>query len=130
MAEVGKVGKKGTVVITTHGLDPKNSLFGEDILITGQPHTVPITLTIAGSDPNNPTFDGQSAVTLGTDLTVAGSYQPAALPAAARESTVDGYTVTYEGTAQPGSTQPLLFRVFRGGRTTTLDVTPVELVTG
>jgi hypothetical protein len=56
--------KKGTVLITTHGLDPKNSLFGEDILIAGQPHEVPVTLTIAGNDPANPTFDGQSTVTL------------------------------------------------------------------
>src|SRR5579862_1835199 len=56
--------KKGTVLITTHGLDPNDELFGSDILIAGEPHTVPITLTIAGADPHNPTFDGQSTVTL------------------------------------------------------------------
>jgi hypothetical protein len=57
----------------------------------------------------------QTAATLGTDLTVAGDYKPGTLPAAARESTVDGYTVTYEGTPQLGATSPLLFRVFKDG---------------
>jgi hypothetical protein len=59
---------------------------------------------------------GQIAVTLGTDLTVAGAYQAVAVPAAAREATVDGYTVTYEGTLQIGATAPLLFRVFKDGK--------------
>ena len=54
----------GASLITTHGLDPNDELFGSDILIAGEPHTVPITLTIAGADPHNPTFDGQSTVTL------------------------------------------------------------------
>ncbi|HET6213215.1 MAG TPA: hypothetical protein VFE14_10125 [Micromonosporaceae bacterium] len=58
----------------------------------------------------------QTAATLGVDLTVAGQYQPHPLPAAARESTVDYYTVTYEGTPQVGATQPLLFRIFSSGR--------------
>lgn len=58
---------------------------------------------------------GQTAVTLGSDLTVAGAYQPVAVPAAAREATVDGYTVGYEGTLQIGATAPLLFRVFKDG---------------
>jgi hypothetical protein len=58
---------------------------------------------------------GQTAVTLGTDLTVAGAYQPVTVPAAAREATVDGYTVSYEGTLQIGATAPLLFRVFKDG---------------
>ena len=65
---------------------------------------------------------GQIAVTLGTDLTVAGAYEPVAAPAAAREATVDGYTVTYEGSLQIGATAPLLFRVFKDGQPiTTLD---------
>jgi hypothetical protein len=61
----------------------------------------------------------QTAVTLGTDLTVAGAYQPVAVPAAAREATVDGYTVSYEGTLQIGATAPLLFRVFKDGNAVT-----------
>lgn len=64
----------------------------------------------------------QTALTLGTDLIVAGAYAPVAVPAAAREATVDGYTVTYEGTLQIGATAPLLFRVFKDGNAvTTLD---------
>jgi hypothetical protein len=61
----------------------------------------------------------QTAVTLGTDLTVAGAYQPIAVPAAAREVQVDGYTVAYEGTLQIGATAPLLFRVFKNGNPVT-----------
>lgn len=53
----------------------------------------------------------QSALTLGYDITVPGDYRPMAIPAAARESTVDGQTVTYEGTLNVGATAPLLFRV-------------------
>ncbi|WP_323373435.1 hypothetical protein [Plantactinospora alkalitolerans] len=58
---------------------------------------------------------GQVPVTLGVDLVAAGAYAPQPLPPAAREATVDGFTVTYEGTPQVGATQPLLFRVFSGG---------------
>ncbi|HEX7745729.1 MAG TPA: hypothetical protein VF462_10760, partial [Micromonosporaceae bacterium] len=60
--------------------------------------------------------DGRrSAMTLGTDLVVAGDYRPRPLPAPAREAGADGLTVAYEGTPQIGATQPLLFRVYRGG---------------
>ena len=48
-------------------------------------------------------------------MTVAGGFAATPIPAAARDSTVDGYTVTYEGTPQVGATQPLVFRVFRSG---------------
>jgi hypothetical protein len=61
----------------------------------------------------------QTAMVLGTDITVAGAYQPTPLPAAERQATVDGYTVTYEGTPQIGATSPLLFRVFQDGRPVT-----------
>jgi hypothetical protein len=53
----------------------------------------------------------QTALTLGWDITIDGNYAAQALPAAARESTVDGQTVTYEGTPVVGATSPLLFRV-------------------
>jgi hypothetical protein len=64
----------------------------------------------------NDANSGPLAVALGTDLTVAGAYEPVAVPAAAQEATVDGYTVRYEGTLQIGATAPLLFRVFQDGR--------------
>src|SRR5439155_20180353 len=86
--------------------------------------TVPLTLPTPGvwrafADFVVATAGTQTAVTLGTDLAVAGTYQPAPPPAPTRASTVDGYTVSYEGTAQPASTQPLLFRVYRGGQPVT-----------
>jgi len=58
---------------------------------------------------------GQTAYTLGVDLTVAGGYSPVPLPAPARESTVDGLVVTFEGTPRTGGTTPLTFRVWRDG---------------
>jgi hypothetical protein len=54
----------------------------------------------------------QTPVTLGVDLTVPGAYGPTALPRAARESAVDGLTVTFEGTPQIGASAPLMFRVY------------------
>jgi hypothetical protein len=61
----------------------------------------------------------QTAITLGTDLTVAGSYRPEPLPAQTRVASVDGYTVAYEGTLQIGATSPLLFRVLSDGKPVT-----------
>ncbi|MFG3689287.1 hypothetical protein [Micromonospora sp. NPDC047740] len=57
----------------------------------------------------------QVPLTLGVDLTVPGDYRPRPLPAAARESVVDGFTVTYEGTPRLGETQALVFRVSQDG---------------
>ncbi|MCO1598795.1 hypothetical protein M8C17_26960 [Micromonospora sp. RHAY321] len=54
---------------------------------------------------------GQTAVTLGADLVAPGGYQPRALPAPVTSTTVDGFTVGYQGTPQPGATVPLTFRV-------------------
>ncbi|MEQ4301765.1 hypothetical protein ABNF97_10300 [Plantactinospora sp. B6F1] len=62
---------------------------------------------------------GQLPLTLGVDLAVAGDHAPRPLPAAAREATVAGFTVTYEGTPQAGASQPMLFRVFAGGNPVT-----------
>jgi hypothetical protein len=61
----------------------------------------------------------QTALALGTDLVVAGDYQPQPLPAPAREATVDGQTVVFEGTPAIGASQPLLFTVRQGGATVT-----------
>jgi hypothetical protein len=62
------------------------------------------------------------ATTLGGDLTVAGNYAPTVLPAAARTDTADGFTVTYEGTPDTRSTQPILMTVTGpDGRAATLE---------
>jgi hypothetical protein len=55
------------------------------------------------------------ALTLGTDLSVAGTYTPRPLPAAARTATVDGYTVALTGDLQPGSSSKLTLTVTCGG---------------
>ncbi|MGN9906074.1 hypothetical protein ACTMTJ_00820 [Phytohabitans sp. LJ34] len=57
-----------------------------------------------------------TAATLGTDLVVRGDYAPRALPPAASTTTVDGFTVSYQGTPRTGSTQPMLFTVAPGAR--------------
>jgi hypothetical protein len=53
----------------------------------------------------------QVATTLGTDLTVPGSYAPVALPAPVREDATKDFTVSYEGTPRTESTQPILMSV-------------------
>ncbi|QTJ67061.1 hypothetical protein HYG77_16695 [Rhodococcus sp. ZPP] len=58
---------------------------------------------------------GGDALTLGTDLRVAGSYDPQVLPTAETTTTVDGYTVTLDGTLEPGQTSTLTLAVGRDG---------------
>ncbi|MGN9766625.1 hypothetical protein ACTMS2_15890 [Micromonospora sp. SD12] len=83
--------------------------------------SVPLTLPQAGvwrayADFTALADDGrQTAVTLGVDLTAPGGYQPRPLPAAASSATVDGFTVSYQGTPQAGVTVPLTFRVDSAG---------------
>lgn len=78
--------------------------------------SVPLTLrepgvwrAYADFTANAPT--GQTAVTLGADLTVRGDYAPRALPEPATQATVDGFTVSYQGTPKTSAVQPLLFTV-------------------
>ncbi|GIF09424.1 hypothetical protein [Actinoplanes siamensis] len=56
----------------------------------------------------------QIATTLGTDLTVAGEYQPDRLPAPSNEAVVHNFTVAYEGAPSTQSVQPLLITVAGG----------------
>jgi hypothetical protein len=51
------------------------------------------------------------ATTLGTDLTVAGSYAPLTLPAPVRQVTTQNFTISYEGTPRTESTEPILITV-------------------
>ncbi|GIM95574.1 hypothetical protein [Paractinoplanes toevensis] len=51
------------------------------------------------------------ATTLGSDLTVAGNYAPAALPAPVKAVATDGFAVGYEGMPSTKSTQPILISV-------------------
>jgi hypothetical protein len=58
--------------------------------------------------------DGEDR-TLGADLSVAGNYVPAPLPAATRTAEVDGYTVTLDGDLVAGEESGLTLTVARDG---------------
>ena len=78
--------------------------------------SVPLTLPAAGSYRAFADFapTGGKPMTLGTDLSVAGDYQPAAY-APSRTAQVDGYTVELAGDLTAGKTSPLTLSVSRGG---------------
>ncbi|HWH00346.1 MAG TPA: hypothetical protein VNV66_13700 [Pilimelia sp.] len=87
--------------------------------------SVPLTLPAAGvwrayADFTAESPAGRTAVTLGMDLTVTGAYRPRPLPGPATGAMVDGFLVARAGRAQPGVSQPVLFRVTRDGRPATL----------
>jgi hypothetical protein len=58
-------------------------------------------------------------LTLGTDLAVAGKFEPAGTAPAARVAEVDGYTVTLDGDLTPGEDSDLTLTVARDGRPVT-----------
>ncbi|TDC49664.1 hypothetical protein E1258_27050, partial [Micromonospora sp. KC207] len=58
---------------------------------------------------------GGPALTLGVDVTVPGALDARPLPPPATVATVDGYTVTLAGTAQPGRASRLTLTVSRDG---------------
>jgi len=62
---------------------------------------------------------GRDAVTLGTDLGVAGDYEPAAPSEDSRTATVDGYTVTLDGNVAAGQEAKLTLTVTRNGQPVT-----------
>ena len=83
--------------------------------------SVPLTLPAAGvwrayADFTAVADDGrQTAVTLGVDLAAPGGYAPRPLPAPATSTTVDGFTVDYQGTPKAGETLPVRFSIRSGG---------------
>ncbi|WP_435823365.1 hypothetical protein [Micromonospora parva] len=83
--------------------------------------SVPLTLPQPGvwrayADFTVVADDGaQTAVTLGTDLVAPGDYRPRPVPGPATSTTVDGFTVSFQGTPQAGTTVPLTFRVDGAG---------------
>ncbi|WP_410609488.1 hypothetical protein [Amycolatopsis sp. lyj-109] len=78
--------------------------------------SVPLALPAAGSYRAFADFTttGGKGMTLGTDLSVAGSYQPSTY-APSRTAQVDGYTVRLAGDLTAGKTSPLTLTVSRGG---------------
>ncbi|MER7210400.1 hypothetical protein [Streptosporangium sp. NPDC000239] len=83
--------------------------------------SVPLTLPAAGAYRAFADFapEGGDALTLGVDLLAPGDYRPAALPAASRTTTVDGYTVTLDGDLTPGALSKLTLSVAKDGRPVT-----------
>jgi hypothetical protein len=83
--------------------------------------TTPLELTpgawrlFADFDPAGPA----EALTLGTDVAVAGLYAPRPLPEPARTAEVDGYTVTLDGELVPGQESELTLSVSRDGQPVT-----------
>lgn len=83
-----------------------------------------IPLTVAGAGQYRVFADflptgRDTALTLGVDVPAAGTYQPAALPASAPTTTVDGYTVTLAGDLVPGTASKLTLSVSKEGRPVT-----------
>ncbi len=64
----------------------------------------------AGKDPQ---------LTLGTDLSVAGDFDPQPLPAPSRTAEVDGYTVSLDGKVTPGQLSKLTLAVEKDGKPVT-----------
>jgi hypothetical protein len=62
---------------------------------------------------------GAGPLTLGTDLAVPGEYEPAPAAGQTRTATVDGYTVTLDGTLTPGSDSRLTLSVSKDGEPVT-----------
>lgn len=62
---------------------------------------------------------GAANQTLGADLRVAGAYDPQPLPAPATTTTVDGYTVTLDGTITPGVSSKVTLSVAENGKPVT-----------
>ncbi|GAA0277239.1 hypothetical protein [Cryptosporangium japonicum] len=61
----------------------------------------------------------EDGLTLGVDVPAPGDYRPAALPAPAPTSTVDGYTVTLTGDLTPGASSTVTASVSRNGKPVT-----------
>ncbi|MEU8888616.1 hypothetical protein [Streptomyces sp. NPDC048442] len=66
-----------------------------------------------------PAKKGAEALTLGADLAVSGTYNPAVLPAPARTARVDGYEVTLAGGLKPGKSSELGLSVAKNGKPVT-----------
>ena len=83
---------------------------------------VPLTLSAAGSYRAFADFrpaGAEDGLTLGSDVEVAGDYEPRALPSPSSVATVDGYTVTLRGALGPGRASELTLSVSRDGEPVT-----------
>jgi hypothetical protein len=83
--------------------------------------SVPLTLPAAGSYRVFADFkpENGTTTTLGTDIQVAGTYEPKQYDTDTRESTVDGYTVRLDGDLKPGAESEVITTVTRNGQPVT-----------
>ncbi|MFD6277119.1 hypothetical protein ACFWFI_16295 [Streptomyces sp. NPDC060209] len=85
--------------------------------------SIPVDLPAAGDyrvfADFTPAGRNTGDLTLGADLAVSGAYKAAELPKPALTTTVDGYTVSLNGTLRPDAPEHLRFTVRKDGRPVT-----------
>ena len=84
--------------------------------------SIPFTFTTGGTWRLYADFQPaglDKKLTLGTDVSVSGSFTPVPLPKPAATASFNGYDVTLEGTPVAGHESELTFRVSRGGKPVT-----------
>jgi hypothetical protein len=60
--------------------------------------------------------EGHGSITLGTDITVGGTFAPVPLPEVSKTTTVDGYTVALEGAPVAGEDSEMSFTFTKNGK--------------
>ncbi|HYP45034.1 MAG TPA: hypothetical protein VEQ66_07545 [Propionibacteriaceae bacterium] len=128
---LGPDGQPVTRYTTAHGKDLHLIVVRRDLTHFQHVHpqldapgtwSVPLDLSEAGAYRLFADFtpaDRDDNITLGSDLSVAGDYQPRPLPATSRTTEVDGYTVTLDGALEPGQEAELTLSVSKDGQPVT-----------
>ena len=127
---IGPNGKPVTAYTKAHGKDLHLIAVRRDT--TGYQHVHPrlgsggqwttnLDLSAAGEYRLFADFvpEGDDGLTLGTDLSVSGTYEPQPLPEPTRSVHVDGYTVSLDGTLTPGKSSLLTLSVSKDGEPVT-----------
>ncbi|MBW5480569.1 DUF748 domain-containing protein [Streptomyces bambusae] len=125
-------GRKVTAYKTEHGKELHLIVASRDLTVYRHLHPVraadgtwstPVDLPAAGGYKAfadfTPAADGAKGITLGTDLSVPGPYEPAPMPPAADTAQVEGYRVALGGTLDPGKPGELKLTVSKDGKPVT-----------
>ncbi|MEE1940672.1 hypothetical protein V1L54_14860 [Streptomyces sp. TRM 70361] len=128
----GEDGRPLTSYRTEHGKQLHLILASRDLAVYRHLHpkrvaggawSVPLDLPAAGDyrvfADFVPAAEGAKPLTLGADLAAVGEYEPEELPEPSPTATVDGYTVTLDGSLRPGATGTLGLKVAKDGRPVT-----------
>jgi hypothetical protein len=81
--------------------------------------SIPLAFPAAGAYRAFHPDGADDGLTLGADVSVPGTYQPADLPAASRTAKVEGYTVTLAGDLVPGEASKVTLSVAKNGQPVT-----------